>query len=142
MNNTYNKTSNAIIEYYTLDQASEILREEAKQKRLARQKSRDEALDTLQKTLKNSKLTDEEKKNATSELSSIVENMTTETDIENMVKAKGFADCVASISGEKITLAVQCSRGEMEKADAAKIRDVVLSKTTIPSQNIVIVEVK
>ena len=113
-----------------------------RQARLARQKSRDEALDTLQKTLKNSKLTDEEKKNATSELSSIVENMTTETDIENMVKAKGFADCGASISREKITLAVQCSRGEMEKADAAKIRDVVLSKTTIPSQNIVIVEVK
>ena len=53
-----------------------------RQARLARQKSRDEALDTLQKTLKNSKLTDEEKKNATSELSSIVENMTTETDIE------------------------------------------------------------
>ena len=113
-----------------------------RQARLARQKSRDEALYALQKTLKNSKLTDEEKKNATSELSSIVENMTTETDIENIVKAKGFADCVASISGEKITLAVQCSRGEMEKADAAKIRDVVLSKTTIPSQNIVIVEVK
>ena len=38
MNNTYNKTSDAIIEYYTLDQAREILREEARQKRLARQK--------------------------------------------------------------------------------------------------------
>ena len=38
MNNTYNKTSNATIEYYTLDQAREILREEARQKRLARQR--------------------------------------------------------------------------------------------------------
>ena len=38
MNNTYNKTSNATIEYYTLDQAKEILRKEARQKRLARQK--------------------------------------------------------------------------------------------------------
>lgn len=36
--NTYNNTSNAVIEYYTLDQAREILREEARQKRLARQK--------------------------------------------------------------------------------------------------------
>ena len=42
MNNTYNKTSNAIIEYYTLDQASEILREKAKQKKLARQKREEE----------------------------------------------------------------------------------------------------
>ena len=38
MNNTYNKTSNATIQYYTLDQAREILREEARQKRLARQR--------------------------------------------------------------------------------------------------------
>ena len=40
MNNTYNKTSNAIIEYYTLDQASEILREEARQKREEEKKER------------------------------------------------------------------------------------------------------
>ena len=42
MNNTYNKTSNAIIEHHTLDQAREILREEARQKRLARQKREEE----------------------------------------------------------------------------------------------------
>ena len=59
-----------------------------------------------------------------------------------MVKAKGFTDCVASISGEKISLAVQSNNGELAQQDVAKIRDVVLSKTSITSQNIVIVEVK
>ena len=42
MNNTYNKTSNTIIEYYTLDQAREILREEARQTILDRRKKEEE----------------------------------------------------------------------------------------------------
>lgn len=112
------------------------------QARLSRQKTRDEALDTLQKSLKNSKLSDSEKKEATVQLSKIIQDMTTETDIENMVKAKGFSDCVASIFDDKITLAVRPINGELTKADAAKIRDIILSKSTISSQNIVIVEVK
>ncbi len=111
------------------------------QARLSRQKTRDEPLDTLQKTLKNAKLTDREKKEATTKLSDIIQNMTSETDIENMVKAKGFSDCVASIADGKISVAVRPVSGELTKSDVAKIRDVVLSKTTISSQNIVVVEV-
>ncbi|MEG1781835.1 MAG: SpoIIIAH-like family protein [Oscillospiraceae bacterium] len=112
------------------------------QARLSRQKTRDEALDTLQKALKRAKLSDEEKKAATAELSKIIQEMTSETDVENMVKAKGFTDCVAAISNGKISLAVQSAGGELTKQDAAKIRDIVLSKTTITSQNIVVVAVK
>ncbi|MBQ8603326.1 MAG: SpoIIIAH-like family protein [Oscillospiraceae bacterium] len=112
------------------------------QARLSRQKTRDEALDTLQKTLKNAKLTDREKKEATVKLSDIIQDMTSETDIENMLKAKGFSDCVASIADGKISVAVRPVSGELTKSDVAKIRDVVLSKTTISSQNIVVVEVK
>lgn len=111
------------------------------QARLSRQKTRDEALDTLQKTLKNTKLSDIDKKQATEKLSQIIQNMTNETDIENMLKAKGFRDCVASISDNKISLAVRPIKGELSKADVSKIRDVVLSKTSISSQNIVVVEV-
>ncbi len=112
------------------------------QARLSRQKTRDEILDTLQKTLKNAKISDSEKKDATTKLSKIIRDMTNETDIENMVKAKGFSDCVASISDDKISVAVQPNSGELTKADVAKVRDIVLSKTSILSQNIVVVEVK
>ena len=83
-----------------------------------------------------------EKTKATEELSVIIQNMTTETDIENLVKAKGFRDCVASINKDKISMAVRPVNGELSKADVSKIRDVVLSKTSISSQNIVVVEVK
>jgi hypothetical protein len=38
-------------------------------------------------------------------------------------------------------VAVRPVSGELTKSDVAKIRDIVLSKTTISSQNIVVVEV-
>ncbi|MBP1552109.1 MAG: SpoIIIAH-like family protein [Oscillospiraceae bacterium] len=110
--------------------------------RLSRQKSRDEALDVLQKTLKNAKLSDTEKTNATAELSKIVKDITAESDIENLVKAKGFTDCVAFINGDKISVAVQVSNGDLTKQNVAQIRDIVLNKTQVPTQNIVIIEVK
>ncbi|MBQ5312847.1 MAG: SpoIIIAH-like family protein [Oscillospiraceae bacterium] len=110
--------------------------------RISRQKSRDEALDVLQKTLKNAKLSDTEKTNATAELSKIVKDITAESDIENLVKAKGFTDCVAFINGDKISVAVQVSNGDLTKQNVAQIRDIVLNKTQVPTQNIVIIEVK
>ena len=110
--------------------------------RLTRQKSRDEALDVLQKTLKNAKISEDEKIKATEKLSEIVKDITTETDVENLVKAKGFADCVAFISDGKISVAVQTKTGELTKQNVAQIRDIVLSKTAIDSHNIVVIEVK
>jgi stage III sporulation protein AH len=79
---------------------------------------------------------------ATEKLSEIVKDITTETDVENLVKAKGFADCVAFISDGKISVAVQTKTGELTKQNVAQIRDIVLSKTAIDSQNIVVIEVK
>lgn len=123
----------------TSEKSSEKYFEET---RLSRQKSRDEALDVLKKTLKNAKISEEEKKDATEKLSSIVQDITTETDIENLVKAKGFTDCVAFINDGKITVAVKVAGNELTKQNVAQIRDIVLNKTTINSQNIVVIEVK
>lgn len=110
--------------------------------RLSRQKSRDEALDVLQKTLKNSKLTDSEKTRATEELSKIIQDITAEADIENLVKAKGFTDCAAFISDEKITVAVQVSNGDLTKQNVTQIRDIVLGKTSVSASDIIVIEVK
>ncbi len=111
------------------------------QTRLSREKSRDEALDVLQDTLDDSKLTDAEKLKATESLTKIVESITIQTDIENSIKAKGFVDCVVTISDEKVSVAVQSNQGELTEQDVVKIRDVVLSKTSVTAQNIVVVEV-
>lgn len=109
---------------------------------LSRQKNRDEALDRLQKALKNAKLSEEEKQKLTDELSMVLGGITTEGDIENMVKAKGFANCLASIDGEKVNLAVATGGDALTAAQVSQLRDIILSKIDTEAKNITIVEVK
>lgn len=112
------------------------------QARLTRTKTRDEALDTLQKSLKDASLSDEEKQTLTTTLSDTLASITIESDIENMVKAKGFADCVAFIEGDKINLAVKTGAEGLDKTEVAQLRDIILSKMETEAKNISIVEVK
>ena len=110
--------------------------------RLSRSKTRDEALDTLQKSLKSAKLSEEEKKELTDKLSAQIKSMTAENDIESLVKAKGFVDCVAFINEDQVNITVMTSSEGLTKEEVAQIRDIVLSKCSVTAQNITVVEVK
>ncbi len=112
------------------------------QARLSRSKTRDEALDALQKTLKNASLTEAEKEAVTKTLTGAINSITIESDIENIVKAKGFADCVAFIDGERVSLTVKTGSEGLTKSEVAQLRDVVLGKIETQAKNISIVEVK
>lgn len=110
--------------------------------RLDRTKTRDEALDTLQKSLKSAKFSDEEKDALTAQLTAAIDNITAESDIETLVKAKGFVDCVAFINGDAVDVTVMTTSDGLTKEEVAQIRDIVLSKCQVTAQNITIVEVK
>ena len=110
--------------------------------RLTRTKTRDEALDKLQQSLKATGLTEEEKAQLKDTLSSTISNISLESDIENLVKAKGFADCVVFVDGEKVDLAVKTGAEGLSKNEVAQMRDIILGKVQTSAQNISIVEVK
>ena len=110
--------------------------------RLTRTKTRDEALDKLQQSLKATGLTEEEKAQLKDTLSSTISNISLESDIENLVKAKGFADCVVFIDGENVDLAVKTGPEGLSKNEVAQLRDIILGKVQTSAQNISIVEVK
>ena len=112
------------------------------QARLDRNKTRDESLDTLQKSLKSAKLSDEEKDALTAQLTAAIDSITAESDIETLVKAKGFVDCVAFINGDAVDVTVMTTSDGLTKEEVAQIRDIVLSKCQVTAQNITIVEVK
>ena len=59
-----------------------------------------------------------------------------------MVKAKGFADCVAFIDGDKVSLAVKTGMEGLNKNEVAQLRDIILGKLDTSAQNISVVEVK
>ena len=110
--------------------------------RLTRTKTRDEALDKLQQSLKATGLTEEQKAQLKDTLSSTISNISLESDIENLVKAKGFADCVVFIDGENVDLAVKTGPEGLSKNEVAQLRDIILGKVQTSAQNISIVEVK
>ena len=109
--------------------------------RLKREKAHDAALDTIQKTLKSSNLS-EEKKSYARQLTGNLEDLNAENEIETLVKAKGFADCLCFLQSGRADLTVMTSGDALTAAQVAQIRDIVLSKSSVTAQNITVVEVK
>lgn len=110
--------------------------------RLKRTKAHDEAMDAVQKALKSASLSAEEKKSYTQQLTGSLEDLNAENQIETLVRAKGFADCLCFLQSGRADLTVMTSGDALTAAQVAQIRDIVLSKSNVTAQNITIVEVK
>lgn len=110
--------------------------------RLKRTKAHDEAMDAVQKALKSASLSAEEKKSYTQQLTGSLEDLNAENEIETLVRAKGFADCLCFLQSGRAALTVMTSGDALTAAQVAQIRDIVLSKSNVTAQNITIVEVK
>lgn len=111
--------------------------------RLSRDKARDEALETLKKALKNAKLTDEEKTALTEKLSAQVGSITAAAELESLIKAKGFADCLVALDETGASVTVMTETGTLNGDQVARIRDAVLTKCPqLSAQQLTIVEVK
>ena len=110
--------------------------------RLKRTKAHDEAMDAVQKALKSASLSAEEKKSYTQQLTGSLEDLNAENEIETLVRAKGFADCLCFLQSGRADPTVMTSGDALTAAQVAQIRDIVLSKSNVTAQNITIVEVK
>lgn len=108
--------------------------------RLARKQARDNANETLKTTIDNPNATDDVKKSAVDESAKIAANIEAEANIESMVKAKGFKDCMAYVENNQCTVNV-FTTGLLD-SEAIIIKDIVSSQTGVSSSNIKIVEVK
>ncbi len=109
------------------------------QARLDREKSRGEAVETVQKILKDKGVSDEELQEASAQAASIVKCMENEGKVENLIKAKGFTDCIVYLDGESANVVVKTEGLQTEQA--AQIKDILLQETSVPAENIRIVEV-
>lgn len=112
------------------------------QARLKREKAHDEAMDTIKKAMKSSSMSQEEKKQYAAQLTASLEDLNAENEIETLVRAKGFADCLCFLQSERADLTVMTSGEPLTAAQVAQIRDVVLSRSSVSAQNITVVEVK
>lgn len=110
------------------------------QAKLSRQKARDEAVEMLEEVIKDSESSAEAKKEAVAQSAVIAQNVLKENNIENLVKAKGYSDCVAVIQDDECSVIVG---GTLESSsDAVVIQDIVVSQTSFAPEKIKIIEGK
>lgn len=106
--------------------------------RLSRQEARDSAVSLLQEAMA---YEDKESAQSSAQLDEIVEIALCEAQIESLVIAKGYADCVAYISDGGISVAVATPEGGLQNEDVSVIADVVMSQAEFKLDQIRVVEV-
>lgn len=108
--------------------------------RLSRQEARDSAVSLLQETAATSDQTKAEESAA--QLEDIVQTALSEAQIESLVIAKGYTDCVAYMSNDGISVAVASPEGGLKQEDVAVIADIVMSQSDYTLSDIRVVEVQ
>ena len=63
-----------------------------------------------------------------------------EAEIENLVTAKGYADCVAFMGDESISVVVDAGEDGLQPVDVARISEIVLSETDYTTEQIKVLE--
>ena len=109
--------------------------------RLSRQQARDDALNLLQEAMSYSGESSKEVESAR-ELDDIVQTALSEAQIESLIIAKGYTDCVAYMSPEGISVAVAAPEGGLQQEDVAVIADIVMSQSEYGLTDIRVVEVQ
>lgn len=104
---------------------------------LNRQEARDEAIEVLKLVSEDKEATEEARAEASSKISQIAIDIQNEANIESLVKAKGFEDCVAIISDGAVSVVVGAET--LTAAEAAQILTIVYETTGVSPSKISII---
>ena len=105
---------------------------------VSRQRTRDEAIEVLQAVVDNASSTETAKNEALAEINKLATVMANEANIETLIVAKGFAECVAVISGENASIVVK-SDG-LIASEISQINEIVFQQAGIKPVNIKIIQ--
>lgn len=107
--------------------------------RLSRQEARDSAVNLLQEAMAYGDAAQQEASGE--QLEMIVQTALCEAQIESLIIAKGYKDCVAYMSETGISVAVASPEEGMKEDDIAVIADIVITQTDFSFEDIRVVEV-
>ena len=110
--------------------------------RLTRQTSRDEALALLQSAATADTASQETIDSAINAISVMATNSMQEAQIENLLIAKEFADCVVYIGNDTVTVAVPAPTEGLTEEAIARVTDIICSETEYQASQLNIIEVK
>ena len=108
--------------------------------RLNRQQARDNALSLLQEAAQDEKADQTAVDEANAAIQTMADYTMTEAQIENLVTAKGYADCVAFLGENSISVVVSAVETGLTETDAARIGEIVMEQTGLTADQIKIIE--
>ena len=109
--------------------------------RLNRQQARDSALSLLQEASANAQADQAMQEQTNAAIQTMADYTVTEAQIENLVVAKGYAECVAFIGEDTVSVVVQTPGGQLTDVDTARITDIVTQSTNFAPSQVKIIEV-
>ena len=110
--------------------------------RLTRQQSRDEALALLESAAAGEGASQETIDAAMSSITAMATWSLQEAQIENLLLARGFDDCVAYMTGDGVTVAVPAPTEGLSEAAVARITDTITTETGMSVSQIHVIEIK
>lgn len=109
--------------------------------RLNRQQARDSALTMLQDSVAGESVDAASKELVNLAIQTMADSTVTEAQIENLIVAKGYKNCVAFIGEESVSVVVQAAGEELTAVDTARITDIVTQATSFGANQIKIIQV-
>lgn len=122
-------TANAVTEYFT-------------SARLTRQQARDSAISALRDAAENESAAAEAVNGAMDAITVMSRYTVAEAEIEALVMAKGFDDCLVFLDAQSAIVAVPAPPAGLTFTAVSRITDIVLEKTDLNTEQIKIIEVK
>ncbi len=107
---------------------------------VSRKRARDEALEVLQSVVDNADADEAVKAQALTDINRLALEMAAESNIETLVMAKGFEDCVAVINGNMATIVVKAKGDSLLANEIAQINEIVYEQAQIEPVNVKITE--
>ena len=108
--------------------------------RLSRKQARDNAISMLKEAESDENAQQSVLNEASQTLQVLAAYTVAESQIESLVTAKGYADCVVFMGAESVSVVVAPPEGGLTATDAARIKDIVISETDYTAQQIKIME--
>ncbi len=110
------------------------------QAKVNRTKAHDEAIKNLEDMISNKNFDEDTINLARNNLVNISKEIKLETDIENIIKAQLSEDCLVTYNEDSIEVIMP--KGTVNDESVVKVKDIILSKTDLSSEKIVIIELK
>ena len=104
--------------------------------KLQKEQTRAQNKETLLEIINNANISDTQKQEAVNSMITMTDIAEKETAAEILLEAKGFSDAVVSIDGDSVDVVVNTA--ELTEAQRAQIEDIVIRKTGVSADSIII----